>query len=35
MLTFEAHRAPLSVDIATNVPNFEEVVCFVSNGDEN
>ena len=26
---------PLSVGIATNVPNFENEVCFVTNGDEN
>ena len=26
---------PLSVGIATNVPNFENGVCFVTNGDEN
>ena len=24
VLTFEVHHAPLSDDIATNVPNFEE-----------
>ena len=34
-LTFETRHAPLSVGIATNVPNFEEGVCFVTNGDEN
>ena len=26
---------PLSVGIATNVPNFVNGVCFVTNGDEN
>ena len=34
ILTLEAHHAPLSIDIATNAPNFEGV-CFVTNGDEN
>ena len=34
-LSFEAHHVPLSVGIATNVPNFENEVCFVTNGDEN
>ena len=32
---FEARHTPLSVGIATNVPNFEKGVCFVTNGDEN
>ena len=35
MLTFEIRHTPLSLDIATTVPNFEEVVRFVTNGDEN
>ena len=34
-LSFEARYVPLSVGIATNVPNFENGVCFVTNGDEN
>ena len=34
-LGFEARHVPLSVGIATNVPNFENRVCFVTNGDEN
>ena len=34
-LSFEARHVPLSVGIATNVPNFENGVCFVTNGNEN
>ena len=34
-LSFEARHVPLSVGIATNVPNFENRVCFVTNSDEN
>ena len=34
-LGFKASHVPLSVGIATNVPNFENGVCFVTNGDEN
>ena len=34
-LSFEARHVPLSVGIAANVPNFENGVCFVTNGDEN
>ena len=34
-LSFEARHVPLSVGIATNVPNFENKVCFITNGDEN
>ena len=34
-LSFKARHVPLSVVIATNVPNFENGVCFVTNGDEN
>ena len=34
-LSFEARHVPLSVGIATNVPNFENGVCFVTNSDEN
>ena len=34
-LGFEACHVPLSVGIATNVPNFENRMCFVTNGGEN
>ena len=34
-LSFKARHVPFSVGIATNVPNFENGVCFVTNGDEN
>ena len=34
-LSFEARHVPMSVGIATNVPNFENGVCFVTNDDEN
>ena len=34
-LSFEASHVPLSVSIATNVPTFENGVCFVTNGDQN
>ena len=34
-LSFEASHVPLSFGIATNVPNFENGVCFVINGNEN
>ena len=34
-LSFEALHVPLSVGIATNVPNFENGVYFVTNGNEN
>ena len=34
-LSFEVRHLPLSVGIATNIPNFENGVCFVTNGDEN
>ena len=34
-LSFEVRHVPLSVGIATNVPNFENGVCFVTNDDEN
>ena len=34
-LSFEVRHVPLSVGIATNVPNFENGVCFVTNGNEN
>ena len=33
--TFEAHHAPFSVGIATNVPNFKEGVYFITNDDKN
>ena len=33
--SFEARHVPLSVGIATNVTNFENGVCFVTNGDQN
>ena len=35
ILTFEARHASFSVDIAANASNFEEGVCFVTNGEEN
>ena len=34
-LSFEGRHLPLSVGIATNVPNIENGVCFVTNGDKN
>ena len=34
-LSFEVRHVPLSVGIATNVLNFENGVCFVTNDDEN
>ena len=34
-ISFEARHVPLSVGIATNVPNLENGVCFFINGDEN
>ena len=34
-LTFEAYHVLLSVGIATNVSDFQEGECFVTNGDEN
>ena len=34
-LNFEARHVPLSVVIATNVPNFQNGVFFVTNGNEN
>ena len=34
-LGFETRHAPLSVGVATNVPDFEKGVHFVTNGDKN
>ena len=34
-LSLEPRHVPLSVAIATNMPNFVNGVCFVTNGDEN
>ena len=34
-LAFEARHTPFNVGIVTNVSNFEEGVCFVTNSDEN
>ena len=34
-LGFETRHAPLSVGVATNVPDFEKGVYFATNGDKN
>ena len=34
-LSFEARHVLLSVGIATNVPDFKEKVCVVTNDDQN
>ena len=34
-LAFEAHHAPLSVDISSNVPNYKVGLCFVISDNEN
>ena len=33
-LSFTSKHIPLSVAIASNIPNFEDLICFVSEGNE-
>ena len=34
MLSFEARHVPLSVGITSNIPGYEEAVCYISDGNE-
>ena len=34
MVSFEARHVPISVGIASNIPGYEEAVCYISDGNE-